>query len=67
LDFYLPIAEVSVNAPLLQRVRELTVEKVSAERALCVFAHCRPWSYGLASVTIALAARWGASAAFRRA
>jgi hypothetical protein len=48
-------------------VRALTVEKVGAERALYVFAHERPWSYGLASVTIALAAGWAASAAFRRA
>jgi uncharacterized protein (TIGR02186 family) len=53
--------------PVSQRVRDFTVEKVGAERALYVFAHRRPWSYGLASVTIALAAGWAASAAFRRA
>lgn len=53
--------------PVSQRVRDLTVEKVGAERALYLFAHHRPWSYGLASVTIALGAGWAASAAFRRA
>ena len=36
------------------------------ERALYLFAHQRPWSYGLASVAIALAAGWAASVAFRR-
>ncbi len=53
--------------PVSQRVRDLNVEKVGFERALYVFAHTRPWSYGLVSITIALAAGWLASAAFRRA
>ena len=44
----------------------LTVEKVGFERALYVWAHDRPWSYGLASMVFALAAGWAASAAFRR-
>jgi uncharacterized protein (TIGR02186 family) len=44
----------------------LTVEKVGLERALYVWAHVRPWSYGLASMAFALAAGWAASAAFRR-
>ena len=48
------------------RVRTLTVEKVGIERALYVWAHRRPWSYGLASMAFALAAGWAASAAFRR-
>lgn len=48
------------------RVRTLTVEKVGIERALYVWAHRRPWSYGLASMALALAAGWAASAAFRR-
>jgi uncharacterized protein (TIGR02186 family) len=48
------------------RTRTLTVEKVGIERALYVWAHQRPWSYGLASMAFALAAGWAASAAFRR-
>ena len=44
----------------------LSVEKVGFERALYVWAHDRPWSYGLASMVFALAAGWAASAAFRR-
>lgn len=52
--------------PVSRRVRLLTVEKVGAERALYVWAHVRPWSYGLAAMAFALAAGWGASAAFRR-
>lgn len=52
--------------PVSRRVRELAVEKVGVERALYLFAHRRPWSYGLASVAVALFAGWAASAAFRR-
>jgi uncharacterized protein (TIGR02186 family) len=52
--------------PVSARSRTLTVEKVGVERALYLFAHRRPWSYGLASVAIALFAGWAASAAFRR-
>jgi uncharacterized protein (TIGR02186 family) len=48
------------------RARTLTVEKVGLERALYVWAHVRPWSYGLASMAFALAVGWAASAAFRR-
>ncbi|WP_293905588.1 TIGR02186 family protein [Phenylobacterium sp.] len=48
------------------RARTLTVEKVGLERALYLWAHERPWSYGLASMAFALAAGWAASAAFRR-
>ena len=48
------------------RTRTLTVEKVGFERALYVWAHDRPWSYGLASMAFALLAGWAASAAFRR-
>ena len=46
--------------------RTLTVEKVGFERALYVWAHDRPWSYGLAAMAFALVAGWAASAAFRR-
>ena len=46
--------------------RTLTVEKVGFERMLYVFAHRRPWSYGLLSAAMALAAGWVASRAFRR-
>jgi len=52
--------------PVSRRVREMTVEKAGAERALYLFAHRRPWFYGLASVIIALSAGWAASVAFRR-
>ena len=52
--------------PVSRRMRGLTVEKAGIERALYLFAHNRPWSYGIASVVIALAAGWGASVAFRR-
>ena len=52
--------------PVSRRIRDLTVEKVGVARALYLFAHQRPWSYGLVSVAVALAAGWGASAAFRR-
>jgi len=49
-----------------RRSRILTVEKVGIERALYVWAHDRPWSYGLAAMAFALVAGWAASAAFRR-
>ena len=52
--------------PVSRRMRGLTVEKAGLERALYLFAHRRPWSYGLASVVIALGAGWAASVAFRR-
>lgn len=52
--------------PVSRRVRSLTVEKAGVERSLYLFAHTRPWLYGLASVAIALAAGWAASVAFRR-
>jgi uncharacterized protein (TIGR02186 family) len=52
--------------PVSRRSRVLTVEKVGLERALYVWAHDRPWSYGLAAMAFALAAGWAASAAFRR-
>jgi uncharacterized protein (TIGR02186 family) len=49
-----------------KRNRSLVVEKAGLERALYLFAHRRPWLYGLASVVIALGAGWAASVAFRR-
>ena len=52
--------------PVSRRMRGQTVEKAGIERALYVFAHNRPWSYGLVSVAIALAAGWAASVVFRR-
>jgi uncharacterized protein (TIGR02186 family) len=52
--------------PVSTRSRTLVVEKVGLERALYVWAHDRPWSYGLAAMAFALAAGWAASAAFRR-
>lgn len=52
--------------PVSMRERSLKVEKVGFERALYLFAHERPWLYGLVSAAIALAAGWAASRAFRR-
>jgi len=52
--------------PMAVRSRTLSVEKVGIERGLYVWAHVRPWSYGLVSMAFALAAGWAASAAFRR-
>lgn len=52
--------------PVSARSRTLTVEKVGIERALYVWAHKRPWSYGTAAMALALAAGWAASAVFRR-
>lgn len=52
--------------PVSRRTRTLTVEKVGLERALYVWAHESPWSYGLAAMAFALGAGWAASAAFRR-
>jgi len=52
--------------PVSDRTLPLTVEKVGMERALYLFAHERPWSYGLFSALIALCAGWAASRAFRR-
>ena len=52
--------------PVSRRMRGLSVEKAGVERALYLFAHDRPWLYGLASVVIALGAGWAASVAFRR-
>jgi uncharacterized protein (TIGR02186 family) len=52
--------------PVSRRMRGLTVEKAGIERWLYLFAHNRPWSYGLVSVAIALAAGWAASVVFRR-
>src|SRR6185295_2346713 len=37
-----------------------------AERGLYLWAHHRPWSYGLAAMAFALAAGWAASRVFRR-
>ncbi|OXE36384.1 MAG: hypothetical protein CGW95_07950 [Phenylobacterium zucineum] len=52
--------------PVSERIRDLSVKKVGLERTLYLFAHLHPWTYGLVSVSIALAAGWAASAAFRR-
>ena len=43
----------------------LEVRKVGLERFLFTLAHDAPVLYGLASLAIAIAAGWGASAAFR--
>ncbi|WP_368185126.1 TIGR02186 family protein [Aestuariibius sp. HNIBRBA575] len=43
----------------------IAVQKVGLERFLFNLAHENPFLYGLMSLTIAIAAGWGASAAFR--
>ena len=52
--------------PVSEKDRTLTVEKVGVERGLYLWAHQRPWSYGLAAMAFALSAGWAASSAFRR-
>jgi uncharacterized protein (TIGR02186 family) len=52
--------------PVSEKDRVLTVEKVGVERGLYLWAHQRPWSYGLVAMAFALAAGWAASSAFRR-
>jgi uncharacterized protein (TIGR02186 family) len=52
--------------PVSDRTLHLKVEKVGLERAVYLFAHQRPWLYGLVSTLIALGAGWAASLAFRR-
>jgi uncharacterized protein (TIGR02186 family) len=52
--------------PVSEKVRTLSVEKVGAERSLYLWAHDRPWSYGLAAMAFALGAGWAASFALRR-
>ncbi|MDB5441770.1 MAG: hypothetical protein JWP73_146 [Phenylobacterium sp.] len=52
--------------PVSERVRTLTVKQVGVERALYLWAHRRPWSYGLAAMAFALAAGWAASSVLRR-
>lgn len=52
--------------PVSEKYRTLTVEQVGVERGLYLWAHRRPWSYGLAAMAFALAAGWAASSAFRR-
>ncbi|CAN1517257.1 Conserved hypothetical protein CHP02186-related, transmembrane [Caulobacteraceae bacterium] len=52
--------------PVSDRTLPLKVEKVGLERAVYLFAHQHPWSYGLVSALIALGAGWAASRAFRR-
>jgi uncharacterized protein (TIGR02186 family) len=52
--------------PVSDKLRTLTVAKVGVERGLYLWAHRRPWSYGLAAMAFALGAGWAASRAFRR-
>jgi uncharacterized protein (TIGR02186 family) len=52
--------------PVSEKDRTLTVEEVGAARALYLWAHQRPWSYGLAAMAFALTAGWAAASAFRR-
>jgi uncharacterized protein (TIGR02186 family) len=68
-----PIGQYSVRILLFQngqlvaeKDRSLSVEKVGVERGLYLWAHRRPWSYGLAAMAFALSAGWAASSVFRR-
>ena len=57
---------LQAGQPVSERRRTLTVEQVGFERTLYLWAHGRPWSYGLAAMAFALGAGWAASIAFRR-
>ena len=57
---------LQAGQPVSERRRTQTVEQVGFERALYLWAHGRPWSYGLAAMAFALGAGWAASIAFRR-
>ncbi|MEY4254880.1 MAG: hypothetical protein RLZZ141_107 [Pseudomonadota bacterium] len=48
------------------RHRPLEVRKVGIERTIYLFAHERPWAYGLLAVFLAIASGYGASVIFRR-
>ena len=48
-----------------QSSETIYVEKVGLEKLLYDLAHDQPWLYGILSLVIAIAAGWGASAAFR--
>jgi uncharacterized protein (TIGR02186 family) len=52
--------------PVSAKSRILTVEKVGVERSLYVWAHQRPWTYGIVAMAFALSVGWAASFAFRR-
>ena len=57
---------LQAGQPVSERRRTLTVEQVGFERTLYLWAHGRPWSYGLAAMAFALGVGWAASIAFRR-
>lgn len=65
-DYRADIVLFQDGEPVSAKVRQLTVQKVGIERTLYLWAHDRPWSYGLASMVIALGVGWAASAVFRR-
>lgn len=52
--------------PVQVRRRMLNVQKVGFERAVYVFAHTRPWTYGIIAVLFAIMTGYGASVIFRR-
>jgi uncharacterized protein (TIGR02186 family) len=52
--------------PIQMQRRMLNVQKVGLERAVYVFAHTRPWTYGIIAVLFAVATGYGASVIFRR-
>lgn len=65
-DYQAEIVLFQGGQPVSQKTLTLKVEKVGVERSLYLWAHERPWSYGIASMTFALLAGWAASRVFRR-
>ncbi|RAK56798.1 TIGR02186 family protein [Phenylobacterium deserti] len=65
-DYRADIVLFQNGVPVSTRTRTLTVEKVGVERTLYLWAHERPWLYGLGAMAFALLVGWGASRVFRR-
>lgn len=64
-DYNARIFLVRDGAVVSQYQTDIDVRKVGLERLLYTLAHQQPLVYGLLSLFIAIAAGWGASAAFR--
>lgn len=68
-----PIGRYEAQIHLFQQGREvqvrhrsLEVRKVGIERTIYLFAHERPWAYGILAVFLAIGTGYGASVIFRR-
>ncbi|MEL6953954.1 MAG: TIGR02186 family protein [Pseudomonadota bacterium] len=64
-DYETRIFLVREGAVVAQFQTEIAVRKVGLERIIFTLAHERPLIYGILSLIIAIAAGWGASAAFQ--